>query len=140
MDNFSNALSNAFDAAIAEEFTPGALYYDCMDYVEYVANNGVSIADRIDGYLTLLWDASGDDLYGFRIKGFQHLFNTRLKDLYNFNDKDFLPMISVIEAIVEQLGHELIRDNQRHQAYRRAYRLAAQSGAKVYEVPVDEAA
>lgn len=135
MDNFRRVLFDGFGAQLAEAFKPCALYYDCMDYVEYVTHDTTSVADRIDEFLTVLWNGSRDEIIGFRVKGFKFLFNTKLKSLYNLTDNDFIPLISVLQAVVEQVGDDLLRDDKRHKAYKKAIRLARESNVDLYDVP-----
>ena len=127
------------ETPIAQEFAPfvrGATYYRDMDYVEYVTADQLSRSERIDEHLTLLWDKH-DDLLGFRIKGFRHLFESRLKTAFRLAETDFVFLVSVLEAVVTVLGDEmLIADSPRARAYGRAYRLAANDNVRVYDLPI----
>ncbi len=141
MDKFAQGLAEAFHAQLQDSFVPCALYFDCMDYVEYIANDSTYIADRIDKHLTVLLDSTQNDVVGFRIKGFKALFNKHLKPLYDLTDKDFLPIIAVVTALIEELGDELLHgDAKRHRAYKKVLRLANDSKAALSDVPFCEVA
>ena len=70
MDKFAEYLKK-FDAELAPEFSAHASYYESMDLVEYMTVDATTISDRIDEFLTLIWDANIDDVVGFKLKGFR---------------------------------------------------------------------
>ena len=106
-----------------EKYTPAAIYYGDSDCVEYVRGDGLLIYERIDPFLTLVHDATGDNLIGFKLKGFRHLVSR--VTAVRLTDKQFLALASALEAIVTDLGDEIFADTRRHYAYSRAYQLAA---------------
>ena len=132
-----NAVSQ--ETTMAHEFAPflrGATYYRDMDYVEYVTADQLSRSERIDEHLTLIWDKH-DDLLGFRIKGFRHLFESRLRTAFRLAESDFVYLVSVLEAVVTALGDEMLgTDSPRARAYGRAWRLAANDDVRVYDLPM----
>lgn len=135
MDNLSIILNRAFGAELSAEFKAGAFYYDCADFVEYIAEDDITVAERIDEYLTLLWDSSRLDVIGFRIKGFKHLFNTHLKPLYDLSDRDFLPMITVVQAVIQRIGEELTSQDNRKRAYKKVIKLTKDSNIQICSFP-----
>jgi len=128
------------NSPIADEFaqfTSGATYYTDMDYVEYIVADQLARSERIDEYLTLLWNRHDDQILGFRIKGFRHLFETRLKATFQLTEAHFVFLVSILEAVVGVLGHELLADDDaRASAYRRAFRLAENDNARLYDLPI----
>ena len=135
----SNLHAVSQETPIVHEFAPfvrGATYYRDMDYVEYIVADQLSRSERIDEHLTLLWDRH-DDILGFRIKGFRHLFESRLRATYQLTEAHFVFLARVLEAVVEVLGHKILADDSvRAKAYRRAFRLAVNDNVRLYDLPM----
>jgi len=55
-------------------YEPVALYYVDSDCVEYVKEDTFCIYERIDGFLTLIFDETKINLIGFKLKGFKFVF------------------------------------------------------------------
>lgn len=140
MDNFQAELSEAFNATLGERFTAGALYDPLMDFVEYVNTGELVIAKRVDEFLTLLYDGQQSNVVGFRIKGIRYLFNEYLKAVHDLADDDFLPLVFFIEAALRRSGDAILRDVNRHKAYRIAFRMANRANAGVNDLAFREAA
>lgn len=125
-----------------EKFKPHAAYYEDMDYIEYVTADVITVAERVDPFLTILWDKNQDKVIGFKLKGFRNYFENIFKPLYDLNNDEFVQLASAIEhlytiegiTIVRQLQDEKSRDRNR-QAYRRAMELAANQNVRLYQKP-----
>lgn len=122
-------------------FAPCASYYEDMDYVEYVSSPSLTVAERIDPFLTILWDKNQDKVIGFKVKGFRNLFETKLKALYDLKNEEFVELTSALEILYTDLGIQMIAELNKEQqeqtkkAYRLAMSLAANDNVMLYEVP-----
>lgn len=115
---------------LSSDYVPRAVFYDAADTVEYVRRDVPCVYRRIDGFLTLALDMGTRELVGFRLKGFKNVFLKHVKPRLRLLDTDFIVLVSVIEHVVEAVGDELF-DEQRRDAYRRAYELAWQDQVAV---------
>jgi len=97
-------------------FEPAAQYHAAMDCVIYIKEDVAYRADRVDGYLTLLWHPREDRIVGVKLKGFCWLY-TRVRALRRpFPPGDsavgFIPLIQVLEtALTARLGQILAADD-----------------------------
>lgn len=119
-----------FDSALAGSYEPAAIYYGDSDCLEYVKLDQFCLYERVDEFLTLIKDADGEKLVGFKLKGFRNRFN-RLQAAFDLNDGQFAYVISAIESIYSELGEMLFTDRQRAAAYKAAYQLAANDNVKL---------
>lgn len=129
MDKFSTVLSQQFDVSLAENFHKQALYYGPMDFLEYVSEDTTTVADRIDGFLTVLLSADDQKLVGFRLKGFKWAFNTHIQPNYKLQDEDFDPIKFALQRFFTDVGNTITADNgpsnpERDAAYKEAMQLA----------------
>lgn len=113
------------------QYVPCATYFHDSDCVEYIREDAFSIYDRVDEFLTLVYDRTGKQLIGFKLKGFRNLFMQRLKPVYRLNDSQFLQLASAIEAICTFLGDQIVADENRKRAYQAAAKLAANDNVKL---------
>lgn len=117
----------------SDRYTAGAIYYVDSDCVEYVREDSILIYDRVDPFLTLIYDSTGDTLVGFKLKGFRNLFSRLGISLSLSNDK-FLQLTTALEAVITNLGNQLFADDaERQEAYRRAYTLASNENVRLSE-------
>ena len=72
-------------------YKPAAIYHADSDCVEYVKCDSFCLYERVDGYLTLIKDATGHNLVGFKLKGFRNWFE-HIKTALRLSDNHFLPM------------------------------------------------
>jgi len=127
-------------------FISCAAYYEDMDYVEYVSEDGITVAERIDPFLTLLWDKNQDNVIGFKLKGFRNFFETTLKPLYDLKNDEFVELTFALEILYTEQGSKMLAQlNEQQQkqtkwAYRQALDLAANDNARLFEVPAEKAA
>lgn len=126
--------------AVQARYQPVALYFHDSDCVEYVREDGFSIYDRIDEYLTLVYDKTGRILIGFKLKGFKYLFTRALEPAYRLNEKQFVNLVSAIEAICTILGKTLFNDEKRTGAYKAAIKMADNDNVKLHDIGLLEAA
>lgn len=119
------------DTAETGRFTPAAVYFMDSDCVEYVKEDSFCVYDRVDPFLTLIYDSTKINLVGFKLKGFKHIFKTRMKSLFKLNDEQFVHMVSVIEAICTEIGEDLFNDERVKRAYQAATKLAANDNVRL---------
>ena len=110
---------------LAAEFQPRAVYFSDSDCVEYVKEDTFTVYERVDDFLTLIFDETKIDLVGFKLKGFKHFFDNHLKPLFKLNDEQFVTMVSVLEARCTEIGTKIVDDDRRKRAYMAARKLAA---------------
>ena len=109
------------------ESTPAAVYLPDSDCVEYVAEDTVCIHRRIDEMLSLVFDETGFQLVGFKLKGFRNLFE-RAKAELCLDERHFVALCRVLEKVCMEMGEREIGDERRRNAYRAAEKLAARDG------------
>lgn len=128
-----------FARAFDTEFKRVAVYFSSMDYVDYVRADGLHIAQRIDRFLTLIWDEAGEELVGFKLKGIKHFFLTELKPVLQLTDDDFILVRDLFVALMTKFGNELFAQDgeQVRAAYRRAMRIAASDNVQI-SLPSEE--
>ncbi|MEQ8867940.1 MAG: hypothetical protein RLN94_22220 [Roseovarius sp.] len=106
-------------------YVPCATYFHDSDCVEYVKRDSLLVYDRVDQFLTLIFDGTGKQLVGFKLKGFKNLFTKQLAPMYRLNNRQFVGLVPALEAICQVLGGQLEDDDDRKQSYRAAMDLAA---------------
>jgi hypothetical protein len=119
-----------FDSAPAGSYEPAAIYYGDSDCLEYVQKDEFALYERVDEFLTLIKDSSGEKLIGFKLKGFRNRFH-KLQAAFALNDGQFAYVMSAIESIYTELGDRVFADKHRAEAYQAAYRLAANDNVKL---------
>jgi hypothetical protein len=113
-----------FDSAPAGSYEPAAIYYGDSDCLEYVQKDEFALYERVDEFLTLIKDSSGEKLIGFKLKGFRNRF-------HKLQAGQFAYVMSAIESIYTELGDRVFADKHRAEAYQAAYRLAANDNVKL---------
>lgn len=126
--------SDALDKFLSEPYVPTAVYFPDSDCVEYVREDTICVYERVDEFLTLIFDETGINLIGFKFKGFRNIFETQLRPAYRLNNDHFIEMIQVLTAVCTKLGNELISNNRRKNAYRAVKKLAAKDNVKIYDL------
>ena len=106
MNEFKRVLKTHYDANLNDAFQKAAVYYPGMDFLEYVAVDAVTVSDRIDEFLTLVWNRDQTEVVGFKLKGFRYFFENELKP--ELQEQDFIPLVKAIEKIFTRIGAELI--------------------------------
>ena len=132
-------MTNTNIAPSAVSYVPAAIYYHDSDCVEYVKLDGYCVYERVDAFLTLIKDATGHNLIGFKLKGFGNMFG-KLKSALQLSDNHFLPLMSIIEQACTIAGDELFQDEKRKAGYQAAYRLAANDNVFLPEAELPLAA
>lgn len=124
MDKLSLFLLDTYGANLSQNFVKAAVYNEEMDFLEYVSKDDVTVSDRIDGFLTVMWDYDQKEIVGFRLKGFRCIFNDIIKPLSKLKDEDFDPLVEALEKIFTKIGGELF-SNRLNEEYRvKAYKSA----------------
>ncbi|WP_145609242.1 hypothetical protein [Nitrospirillum amazonense] len=86
--------------ASAAEFAPTAYFDHEMDQLIYVRTSDSYRADRVDEWLTLLWQADDMKLVGVKIKGFRSLFDKAMAAGL-VEEKHFIPLCKTLSLILE---------------------------------------
>jgi len=122
-------------------YKPVALYFLESDCVEYVKQDTFYIHRRVDSFLTLIFDETKNNLIGFKLKGFKHVFD-KVKPLFELNDMQFVDLVPVIQFVFTQLGNQMfsVGDEERRLAYKAAINLAANDNVRLYGIDIKAAA
>jgi hypothetical protein len=115
-------MKNPASTILSTPYKSTAIYYADSDSVEYIREDVLAVHDRVDSFLTLIYDMKNRDrLIGFCLKGFKHFY---LKDnVHSDVGGDFISGVQVIERALTRLGDQVF-DEQRKSAYTRAMRMA----------------
>ena len=117
---------------VGGRYIPTAIYFDDSDCVEYVREDTFCVYERIDEFLTLIFDETKITLVGFKLKGFKNHFHTQLQQLLKLNDDQFVVLVPLIERFYTELGNRAFDDERRTAAYKAALKLAANDNVKLY--------
>jgi len=122
-------------------YKPVALYFLESDCVEYVKQDTFCIHRRVDSFLTLIFDETKNNLIGFKLKGFKHVFD-KVKPLFELNDMQFVDLVPVIQFVFTQFGNQVfsVGDEERRLAYKAAINLAANDNVRLYGIDIKAAA
>jgi hypothetical protein len=114
-------------------YKPVAVYFLDSDCVEYVKEDAFCIYERVDDFLTLVFDETKINLVGFKLKGFKYVFDKHLKPLFKLHDDQFIDLVSAIEVVFTQVGDKMFADGneERVRAYKAALKLAANDNVKL---------
>lgn len=127
MDKLTSFLNDAYDAHLSQKFEKRASYNEDMDFLEYVSLDAVTISDRVDSFLTVMWNYNQDQIVGFRLKGFRCIFNQIIKPLSKLKNEDFDPLVEALEKIFTKIGNDIFidknSDDYRVEAYKAALSL-----------------
>jgi hypothetical protein len=115
---------------VPPSYSPAAIYSYDADCVEYLRADTFCLYERIDSRLTLIKDATGHNLIGFKIKGFHSTFE-RLKATFELSEGQFVSLISAIEEIYTEIGEKITNDPRVRAAYQAAYQLAANDNVRL---------
>lgn len=130
MDKLTVFLNDAFGAHLSPVFVKRATYNADMDFLEYVSCDDVTVSDRIDPFLTVMWNYEQTDIVGFRLKGFRCIFNEILKKVSHLKDEDFDPLVDTLKLVFTKFGNDLFpapaEDSSRADAYKSTVRLIKQ--------------
>jgi hypothetical protein len=107
MNRLTNLLSEVYGANLSHVFLKRASYNSTMDFLEYVSIDEVTISDRIDPFLTVMWNFDQTEIVGFRLKGFHCIFNKYIKPLFELKDADFEPLVDALKYVYTAIGDEL---------------------------------
>lgn len=128
-----HATAADFSLGHGQEFQKLAVYFPSMDYVDYVREDGIKICERVDQFLTVIWNEN-DEMVGFKLKGIKNFFLKKLKPALSLQDDDFLWVRDLFVALATEKGSEMFpnddRQERRRTAYRRAVRIASEDNVK----------
>ena len=114
-------------------FLPQAVYFADSDCVEYVREDSLCVYNRVDDFLTLIFDSTQTSLVGFKLNGFKYKFDTYMRPLFELNDRQFIDLVSLIEIVFIEVGNYIFAagDEQKKNAYKAAIKLARQDNIKL---------
>lgn len=126
----------------APAYDPVALYFLDSDCIEYVKEDTFCIYERVDSFLTLIFDETKINLIGFKLKGFKCVFDKFVKPLLELNDQQFVELVPVLEFVFTQFGDQMfsIGSEERKRAYKAALKLAANDNVRLYGTELKAAA
>lgn len=129
----SDQISTDIDAERCGPYKPAAVYFLDSDCVEYLKEDAFCIYERVDSFLTLIFDETKFNLIGFKLKGFKYVFEQHVKPLFKLNDSQFIDLVSVIEAVFSSIGDDIFKagDEERRRAYKAAIKLAANDNVRL---------
>ncbi len=99
-------------AASFAPFEPCARYSAPMDCVIYLREDEPYRADRVDGFLTILWHPQDDRVIGVKIKGMRFLFESLQSIVRTATGKDlpadtFVPLLGAVQLALKLSGAAL---------------------------------
>ena len=114
-------------------FCPQAVYFADSDCVEYVNEDSLCIHDRVDSFLTLIFDGTRMLVIGFKLDGFKYKFETHMQSLFELNDRQFIELASLLEFVFTEVGKNIFAagDERRKNAYKAAIKLAKTENIKL---------
>jgi hypothetical protein len=115
-DMLKDALKKDFGVELSSEFVKHAGYYHNIDCIEYLSKDVFAIADRIDSFLTVLWNEDFTALVGFKLKGFRAAYN-QLSALEEITNTEFNVLVKSLEHYFTKFGNEMFPE-KRQEAYR----------------------
>ena len=126
-------ISTEIDPERCAPYKPVAVYFLDSDCVEYVKEDAFCVYERVDSFLTLIFDETKFNLIGFKLKGFKYVFEQHMKPLFKLNNSQFIDLVSVIEVVFTQIGDKIFSENdeERKRAYKVAIKLAATDNVKL---------
>jgi len=144
MKEFSDVLKANFDADFSEQFQKRACYYPKVDFIEYLSVDAITVSERIDTFLTLIWDDNHVELVGFRLKGFRYVYDEVLKPLKNIKEDAFDLIMEAVEHIYTQIGNDAFQspkdDEKKTDAYKNVIAFIKKEEVSFDEQELEEAA
>lgn len=128
----SQILPSATADLLSGPHEPAAMYFLDSDCVEYAKEDAFCVYDRVDSFLTLVLDRTGERLIGFKLKGFKNIFEKFIRPRLQ-RDIQFLELVSAIETVFTEAGDQLFseRNGRVEQAYKAAMELAANDNVRL---------
>lgn len=117
----------------SDAYEPTAIYFSDSDCVEYVVEATIPVYDRIDDFLTLIYDDTVLRPIGFKLKGFGYWYGKSMRPLHQLDNQQYIKLVSAIEWVAKELGDDLFKDHERVAAYQAARKLA--EGVKLQYEP-----
>lgn len=115
---------------LSTPYKPVAAYYEDADSVEYVRRDAPAVYQRVDAFLTLIFDMKNrDELIGFRLKGFKNFYLNHLSHL------DFVALVSPLEQALTVAADSAFDFHDRREAYDRARLIAIEDRVTLRDLP-----
>lgn len=129
-----HATSSDFALDVGQKYVKAAVYFPSMDYLDYAREDGIKIFERVDQFLTVIWNENGE-MIGFKLKGIRNFFLTKLKPALSLRDDDFVWVRDIFVALATDKGAEMFPDDNRKEErvvqYRRALKIATDDNVKI---------
>ncbi|MCA0431981.1 MAG: hypothetical protein LCH46_01850 [Proteobacteria bacterium] len=115
--NFGKAMDHALKielGSLAGHYVPTAVYFQDSDCVEYVTHDALCVYDRVDSFLTVIYDEFQKTIIGFKLKGFSKAVKTVLGAKGSHDQ--FLQLVKVIEQECQKLGDNMFDEKRSYLA------------------------
>lgn len=110
MSQFERILFGGLKKPTEGPFPPFAWYYARMDMLLYIKEDCTYLSERVDPYLSVFVRPEDGRLVGFKLKGFQCLFN-QLKPHPRLRNLDFSFVVALLEmALGKGLDGDVIQE------------------------------
>lgn len=119
-------MSGTAPYSLDANYVPKALYYENADSLEYIRRDSPSVYRRIDQHLTLILDLQSREPLGFSLKGFKHLYLTKILPKYTGQPVSFFKLINILEDAMSVHANALFEQEERRKAYSDALEIAAE--------------
>src|SRR3954469_24361559 len=96
MTGLLEQIAPEYAGGIAPKFVAGAKYDPDMDMLVYQQEPYSFRADRVDGFLTILWHSREDRIIGVKLKGWRKAFTT-MKEVLEWKEETFFPLVRALE-------------------------------------------
>ena len=107
MTPIDETLRGLWQQAGSVPFKPVAWYHAALDFLLFLSEDCSYGADRVDEQLTLLRHPNQPRVVGFKLKGFEYLFN-EVKGRLGLEEDDFSLLVATVElALVKGPVEEL---------------------------------
>lgn len=127
---FETMTQSDFENLTINSFKKTAVYFESMDYIDYVRHDDITVSKRVDQYLTLILNNTSTNIVGFRLKGIKNFFLRTLQPALNLTDDDFVSVKEIFVALVQFLGDEM-NDPDIRTAYSSAASIASEDDVQV---------
>jgi hypothetical protein len=120
--------------AMSGRYEPTAVYFLDSDCVEYVKEDAFCIYDRIDNFLSLIFDETQLNVVGFKLKGFKCVFEKHIKPRYSeLSDTQFIDLVAALEVAFTDAGNKVfsVDNEERVRAYKAAKKLVTQDRVRL---------
>ena len=123
MTGLLEQIAPEYAGGMVPKFRPGAKYDPDMDMLLYLQEPCSFRADRVDGFLTLLWHPRNDRMIGVKLKGWRKAF-TAMKEIPDWKEEAFFPLVKALEFGLAEIFATAIMENFKTTPPSERYKLA----------------